>query len=247
MHPAPTLTLILAASLAATSRPSPNPDPQSPPPSQTYSPPATPASPPTRDGQRIRFGLVVADPALRTVSFPARVLMTNGLLEYAVVTDYGKTHESLLVTDALPMDVQAALLLLRARPSGTNALLASPVTFPPGSAIDLSVQLPTPAGTPTNIPLHSLLALSSDGPNGAITGAPTPGPWIFNGSCITPEGFGAHFDGSIIALIHDPIAILNNPGPDRHDDDIHVPNAARLPPPGTPVQVQLTLPPQPPR
>ena len=55
----------------------------------------------------IRFGLVRVDAAARTASFPAYVNMTNGILEYAVVTDYGKVHESLLFTEAKPVDVQS--------------------------------------------------------------------------------------------------------------------------------------------
>jgi|GEM_PF-3538464 len=206
--------------------------------------PSAQASPPTREGHRIRFGSVIANPATRTVSFPASLNMTNGLVEYAVVTDYGKTHESLLITTALPMDVQSALLLLRARPSGTNGLSsadAATLTIPAGSGLRANVVWLSGSGAPTTVPLSQLFALISGGANGAITGSLRTGPWLFNGSMVTPEGFGAHFDGSIIALIHDPIAILNNPGPDRDDDEVHVPAVDRLPPLGTAVTVELVV------
>lgn len=203
--------------------------------------PSPQSTPPVREGDRVRFGLVVADPATRTVSFPASVQMTNGLVEYAVVTDYGKTHESLLVTTALPMDVQSALLLLRARPSGTNGLATGTTRVPAGSAIQARVLWTSPSGTPTSAPLSQCFALTKGGTQGAITGSLKSGPWLFNGSMITPEGFGAHFEGSIIALILDPIAILNNPGPDRDNDDIHIPAADQLPPLKTEVTVELTV------
>ncbi len=202
---------------------------------------ATAVSPPVRDGDRIRFGVVVAHPPTRKVSFPAILNQTNGLVEYAVVTDYGKTHESLLVTTALPMDVQSALLLLRARPSGTNGLATGTTRVPAGSAIQARVLWTSPSGTPTSAPLSQCFALTKGGTQGAITGSLKSGPWLFNGSMITPEGFGAHFEGSIIALILDPIAILNNPGPDRDNDDIHIPAADQLPPLKTEVTVELTV------
>ncbi len=204
--------------------------------------PSAQASPPVRDGDRIRFGEVSVSPATRTVSFPASVEMTNGLLEYAVVTDYGKTHESLLVTQALPMDVQAALLLLQAKPTGTNGLRSPSHTLvpPPRAAIHVTVAW-SDAGATSVFPLNQLLAVTTGGARGAITGSVRAGPWLFNGSMITPEGFGAHFDGSIIALIHDPIAILNNPGPDRDNDEIHVPAPGRLPPVGTAATVELVV------
>ncbi|MGE3311973.1 MAG: YdjY domain-containing protein [Limisphaerales bacterium] len=201
-------------------------------------PPRT--SPPVRDGDRIRFGEVSVHPPTRTVSFPASVQMTNGLLEYAVVTEYGKTHESLLMTTALPIDIQAALVLLRAQPTGTNGLRSPIREVPPRSAIGVTVAW-TNAETPFRVPLNQLVALTTGGPQGAITGSLRAGPWIFNGSMFTPEGFGAHFDGSIVALIHDPIAILNNPGPDRDDDEIHVPAPGRLPRLGTSATVELVV------
>ena len=184
---------------------------------------------------------MVADPSRLTVSFPARLLMTNGLVEYAVVTDYGKTHESLLVTDALPMDVQSALLLLRARPSGTNAMARASLPIPPGAGVVPTLHYANPQGLPVSVPFSHLFALTSGGARDTVTGALKPGPWLFNGSVMTAEGFGAHFDGSIVALIHDPIAILNNPGPDRDDDEVHVPSLREFPPIGAEVRVELAV------
>ncbi len=209
--------------------------------SATATDPAAQITPPVRDGESIRFGVVVAHPPTRKVSFPAILNQTNGLVEYAVVTDYGKTHESLLVTTALPMDVQAALLLLRARPSGTNGLEAVSTRLPAGSGIQARILWTSPSGNPTSAPLSRCFALTKGGTQGAITGSLKSGPWLFNGSIITPEGFGAHFEGSIIALILDPIAILNNPGPDRDNDDIHIPAVDQLPPLKTEVTVELTV------
>src|SRR5690606_21573331 len=88
----------------------------------------------------VRFGRVLADPKTRTIRFPAWVNMTNGLLEYVVVTDYGKTHESLLVTEARPVDVQSALLLLNARAGGTNSLKLPDGQVPRRCAVSLRIQ-----------------------------------------------------------------------------------------------------------
>jgi len=203
-------------------------------------PNSAPASAPVRVGSRIQFGLVWADPATRTITFPARVNQTNGLIEYAVVTDYGKTHESLLVTDVQPMDLQSALLLLRARPSGTQALASGVVQIPKDAGLHPTISWPT-SGPRVSRPLHRLVALTTGGASGAITGNLVSGPWLFNGSQITQEGFGAHFDGSLVSLIRDPIAIINNPGPDSDEDEIHIPDPTSVPPPGTEVIVELSL------
>lgn len=222
---------------------------------------AVTAAPPTPPGRlpppatvppaTVRLGLVDIDPGRRTITIPARIHQTNGVLEYVLVADYGKTHESLLVTDAAAQDVQAALLLLRAHPSGTNAVFC-PI-LPPLGASAVHLALRWPATNPVmRLPLADAIRLAS--PGGApgettsslsITGRLHPGPWLFNGSTFSPEGFVAHFEGSLISLIRDPGAILNNPGPDRDDDDIHVP-APGLPPYGTPVLMELAVPLPPP-
>ena len=49
-------------------------------------------------------------------------------------------------------------------------------------------------------------------------------------------------EGSIISLIRDPVALINNPLPDRDNDDIHVPNKPLLPPVGRPVEVIIQFP-----
>jgi hypothetical protein len=54
-------------------------------------------------------------------------------------------------------------------------------------------------------------------------------------------------DGSIISLVTDPVALINNTGPGHDNDLIWEPNAANLPPPGVPVEVTVTLQEPPPK
>ena len=62
---------------------------------------------------RYRIGLVTFDQATREISFPAEINMAEGLLEYAIVHETGKIHESLLHTKTKPLHVNLALKLLR--------------------------------------------------------------------------------------------------------------------------------------
>lgn len=213
---------------------------------------ATGPTKPVREGDLIRFGLVTVDPIRRTASVPARLEMTRGLLEYVLVADYGKTHESLLITEASAYDLQAALLLLNLRPTGTNFVggTNSATRVPRSNAVDLEAEWFTD-GQRTLRPIHELIALAGRGAGDATatatgigtghspTGHLAPGPWRFGGSFLSPEGFAAHFEGSHVALIHDPAAIIGNPRPDADDDDIHVPVTERLPTNGTPVTLHF--------
>lgn len=201
------------------------------------------SSPPANagtDDKGVQVGAVRVDPATRSLHFPARLNMTNGTIEYALVTEYGKTHESLLVTDLKPHDLQAALLLLSAQPVGTNGLRQLPKK-PSGRAL-VNVRVAWQEKSDRKIrDLADLVALV-EGSEGSITGKLSRGPWLFNGSMITVEGFAAHFEGSLISLITDPVAILNNPRPDRDDDEIHVPAADVLPQRGSMTEVIIEVP-----
>lgn len=207
----------------------------------------TPGSPTNVDTPGVdvaspRFGLVEVDPVGRRVLLPARVNQTSGIVEYALVTDYGKTHESVFVTEARAIDLQSALLLLNARPAGTNGLglAESPLARSARSLVNATVRWEAGERTVAR-PLEDLVALTA-GIGGGVTGRLASGPWLFNGSRFSAEGFVAHYEGSLISLIRDSGAILNSARPDQDNDDIHVPAAERLPALGTPVTMILEAP-----
>ena len=66
----------------------------------------------------IDFQGIQIDKENRTVTFPAAINMDGGMLEYLIVTEMGKTHESLLSTKIQPYDIQVAMLLLGIKPAG---------------------------------------------------------------------------------------------------------------------------------
>ena len=68
-----------------------------------------------------QLGPVRLNKAEQTVRFPAAVNMTNGLVEYFVVTGTGKLHESVLKTEVEPAQIHIAMLLLGAQDASTNA------------------------------------------------------------------------------------------------------------------------------
>src|ERR1700722_12913263 len=67
------------------------------------------------------LGDVVFDKRHRTVSFPARLNLIQGPMEYFLVTTWGKVHESILQTETEPFRIHTAMLLLGAKGAGTNS------------------------------------------------------------------------------------------------------------------------------
>ena len=67
------------------------------------------------------------------------------------------------------------------------------------------------------------------------------GGWVYNGSLIVNNKFLAQMDGSLISLVTDPVALVNNTGPGHDNDLIWEPNATNLPPRDVPVEVSITF------
>ena len=187
-----------------------------------------------------QIGLVELDREKRTVRLPAVVCTTNQVIEYALVNIGGKTYESLLSTEASAMSIHLAFLLLGAIEVPMPNLEKQPITVPKTNAVMIEVAWET-NGLTTTVPLAKLICLTDGQTN-------TPGQpmildrWLYNGSIFDQWGFAARREGSLVALIRDPVALVNNPGADRDNDLSHLPNTRLLLAKGTPVSVILRLP-----
>jgi len=180
------------------------------------------------------LGLVRVDQRERLVSFPAMINMKEGPVEYLLVATTGKTHESLLRTEARPQDIHLAFLLLGAKGAGTNALPEDPAQPIPGEKVTLEISWKQGASEQRQ-PAEKFVRSSK-------TNEPiSPGPWIYNGSRLRDDGFAAQLDGSIVSLITDPDALMNNPRPGREDDDYWKAYGGGLPPLHAPVIVSIRL------
>lgn len=177
----------------------------------------------------MRVGLVSVDPKARTLSFPAAVNAREGLIEYALVTEAGKVHESLLNTKVVPLHLHLAALLLNLAPK-PNA--PSPVR------ISIEVEWAT-NGPKRRATLEELINLTTDRRVDRDGAGMSRDGWLYSGSYLLGKQFAADIEGSIISLIGDTAALIANPRPDAANDKIHVPNAAKLPSLGLPVTVIL--------
>src|SRR6185312_704288 len=93
-----------------------------------------------------QIGLVRLDKHQKSVQFPAVLNQDHGLIEYLLVTARGKTHESLLKTEAEPYHIHVAMLLLGAKGAAqTKDLLKVPTgeyhVNTPGSATNRLAEL----------------------------------------------------------------------------------------------------------
>ena len=81
------------------------------------SPAPTATAVPEANATVFKIGEITVDKRARAVRFPAMVQLDNGPLEYLLVTEEGKTHESLFATKISPSKLHIAMLLLGASPT----------------------------------------------------------------------------------------------------------------------------------
>jgi hypothetical protein len=198
------------------------------------------------------IGKVRLDQRRRSITLPAMLDRSKGPMEYFLVTAYGKTHESVLATQAEPYHIHLAMLLLGANGPGNAAFPGSPTNGVPGPVVHPSIEAIPGNKVAISVKWHVFdrdvehsaedLITKKDSPAGMETGS-----WVYNGSLIVHNRFLAQMDGSIVSLITDPVALINYTGPGHDNDMIWEPNPTNLPPPNLPVEVTITLQDPPPK
>jgi len=179
-----------------------------------------------------RMGDILISKKFQTVSFPAQVNMDKGLLEYLLVRTGGKTHESLLRTNVQPVDLQLACLLLGLEGTDRPLRTQGDPEKPKGDPVEISMRV-NRDGKYINIKPEEWLSKKVD--NGFQDIGTVD--WVFTGSVFYDGRFMAQVEGSLIALYHDPVALLDNTSPGGESDKIWFVKEGVVPDVGTPVTV----------
>jgi hypothetical protein len=158
--------------------------------------------------------------------------MSDGVVEYALVHSTGKVHESVLKTEANPLHIHLAMLLLGPKTPPTNQLSLNLPQELLGPRIRIWVDWKG-AKSDQHVLMESLVS------NTVTRAQMSRGTWAYSGSRVVEGTFLAQRDGSVVAIIADPDALVNSPRPGRDDDEIWRVNPSLTPPVNTPVQVTL--------
>jgi len=176
----------------------------------------------------LSIGEVTIDPRARTLTFPAHVNLRSGAIEYLLVHETGKVHESLFKTHVAPQQIHLAALLLSEK--NTNTPPAKPRLPPP--AITITWKDPA-TGREKSAPAPQLIL---DKKNRRPLGQTK---WAYRGSRLIDGVFLAQRDGSIIAVMEDRDALIDQDTPDASDDENWEPVTDSMPPLATPVHIQI--------
>lgn len=184
--------------------------------------------------------------ATREVRIPTIVNIKKAPVEYMLVHETGKTHESVLSTTIKPTSIQVALLLANYQPA-TEGMLThvpeaerpkiwkeEPPAKPRGNRVALTVEWKVGSETKR--------AKFSDWVQNGETRKSPPDldTWIFNGSYIDERGFAAQAEGSIVGIWLDRVAIINSPADGNWRDELWISQPKNIPDEGTPVTLIVT-------
>ena len=194
-----------------------------------------------------QIGKVTLNKKTREISFPAypNIVEAGTPLEFLLVHLNGeKVHESLLITEADPTNLNIALKLLSYKESQE---LFRPITED-GSRGELYQKEPDDIRKAARFTIHVTWkdgAKSKSTPitqwlKHRITNKSMPDtPWVYNGSYIHNKAFKAKLNGNFFAIFPNESAIANFPGAkdvDRYDDTLWI-SAPNLPREGTKITI----------
>ncbi len=181
-----------------------------------------------------RIGRVMVDTKARTVTCPGVVNMSHGPVEYLAVAPGGKLHESVLRVDVRPLYVQLGLILLDLDPH--NGLkFQGDAADTGGPLLRIEVRWHDITGAEHRKPAEELILVKGKPWRVAIS-ADKHASWSFTGSQITRQsGFLADSEKSIVAVWHDPAAIIDNA--EKHGGENTHEVSHNCPPVGTPIEL----------
>jgi len=175
----------------------------------------------------------------REISFPAFSNQVEGLVEYALVHENGKTHESLFRTKINPRNLQTTLLLARveaAKGFVENLWKEDREKLDVSSSrLEIIVSWKGEDG-PREGSLESMAV------NATTKKTIAAGSFVFNGSRFVEDIFMAEQSGSIIAVYADDTAMVNSGDHDSNNDDVWIARKESMPPLDHPVTLTLKFP-----
>ncbi|MBT3667913.1 MAG: hypothetical protein HN548_10590 [Opitutae bacterium] len=186
-----------------------------------------------------KFGSVLINRKMNSLSIPAVSNQINGLVEYGIVHENGKIHESLFRTNIRPQVFQTSLLLLKAKPIGTyfdNLWSENPKLIDYSKNCFEILVFWENNGTKYEKRIEKLSI------NQNRNGNAQKKSFIFTGSRMVEGTFLAESSGSILAIYADDSAILNNSDYDSANDDVWTANEKEMPPLELPVTIRFNLP-----
>ena len=192
------------------------------------------------DADNYTIGKVSLNKKTQEVSFPAISNGQDDIIEFVLVNDFGKTHETLFISEIKASSLNIAMKLIHYKESKElfmmfgkdgqplNQLHEEPPEIKKAARFDIFVRWKD--GEKEN-ELHVNQLIK----NGDTEQAAKIKPYIYNGSYLVEGNFMADISGDIIAIFTNPTSLANFSNEGRSDDTQWTPMMKLLPKKDTPV------------
>jgi hypothetical protein len=180
------------------------------------------------EGEIVTMGEVKVDVRARSLSFPAEVNQRSGAIEYLVVHETGKVHESIFRTSVAPKQIHVAALLLSTK--DTNSVAPKPLFTEPTIRVSWKEN-----GKEKVVAAEELIL---DRKKKRALGKTK---WAYRGSKLIDGVFLADREGSVIAVMEDRNALIDQATPDAADDENWEPMTEVMPELKTKVTIQIVF------
>lgn len=180
----------------------------------------------------LQVGAIVINLLERSLSIKGEINMREGVVEYLACTPMGKLHESVLLLFGEPFHIHTALLLLGLSPGDRPIEFQGAPEPPCGDPVSLVVSWKNGGKEVVYEPENLVMNIHTKKRMEKTD-------WVFSGSKIIDGQYMAQVEKSIVAIYHDPFAILDHRAISGADDTLMYANPAILPPVGTPVELKI--------
>ena len=183
------------------------------------------------DENTYQLGNVVFDVSKREVTVPGEVNIVgaNVNIEFFASGKLGKTHESILILEAEPLHIFAALGALDYEP-GMNLTVVGDPRMPMGSPVEIWVEWNRGDEVVSRRARDLIWNAFADKPMQETS-------WIFTGGRQLNNQFTPQLFHNIIAVYRDPDSLFNHPLPTGTDDRTYRVNTDVIPPKGTKIKL----------
>lgn len=201
------------------------------------------------------------------IEVPGHVAVRNHLIELFACAPGGKAHESVLILDARPSNLNLAMKLLGLDDGGQEEVTRTVKVEEDGALVEKEVSQmqergPNYLGDPRRPEGDRVVIMVRWEENGHAMEVraeemifergrnrtmPRAG-WIYVGSRFLEnpntgrKEFMADHSKTVMSTWHDPDALIDNPLPDGGDDEVYFANPDKVPARGTPVILEIRVP-----
>ncbi len=184
---------------------------------------------------RFRLGDIVIDKNTDSVRFPAKVNMNEGLLELLLCAPYGKTHESLFVTEVDAVYLNLALIMIGCEKGKVRVKHQGEDVIPDGTLLTIEVAYKDEDGNKEEV------IRAEDWVYNKKAGRPMLHTnWVYTGSFIADGEYMAKLTGTYIVTFHDSFTIIDLPLEEGADDTVFWVNKNAAKKKGYPVELIIT-------